>query len=971
MTKQDAHDAKAEMQEGGDGHTRPPEIEPPGDDVEAGSDDRFLIVGIGASAGGLASLEEFFRAVPVGTAMAFVVIQHLSPDHKSILSELLSRDTHMRVRQVEDTPHVEPGSVYVIPPGEELTIQDGTLHLQKRDGAGERHLPVDTFLRSLAHDRGEWAAGIILSGTGSDGTLGLRAIKEAGGLAIVQDPDTAQHDGMPRSAIATGLVDYVLPPAEMPGALRNYVDNFLLGTPLNRERTDTQDDRALDRVLAVLRTRTGHDFARYKPSTIGRRIQRRMTVRQIGSLRDYAAFLLHNRDEVDVLFREMLIGVTEFFRDPEAFELLGERVIPELIEAASHDAPLRVWVAACSTGEEAYSVAIVIQEKMEELGRQVPVQIFATDIDERAIHVARRGRYPASIAADVSPERLARFFEPADGGYVVAESVRSMIVFAHQSLVKDPPFSHVDLVTCRNFLIYLQPELQNSVIAVFEYALDPGGYLFLGTSEMLPEVAPYFELVDRKWKLFRRRDTRSRRLALPDLVDTRRAGVPVDAPALVPRQGHAREQIERSLLEHYRPPTLVVDAEGQILLAYGDVVRFLQPAPGEPGRWHVMQILRASLRVPVATGIHDAAFRAKTVRQTRVRLDDEATVDIVVRPAAHPASLEGLLFVEFHEPQAELTPEPVPEGEGGPTVDRRVKELERELQSTKEYLQAVIEETQSSNEELRSTNEELQSANEELATSQEEIRSVNEDLVSLNDALESRIDVSILFLDRRFHLQRFNPAATRIFNLIPGDVDRPATHLSSNLTKVDWVEDARRVFETLVPHAEHVRTEDGRWYQMRIHPYHTSDDTLDGVVLTFSDITELKEARRTARAAQTLAESIVETVREPLVILDEEMRVQSANRAFYSTFQVDPAETKNTLLYDLGNRQWDIPGLRKLLEEIIPENEVFEGFVVEHEFEQIGPRRMVLNARRVTTPGQPDLILLAIEEAGVQTHETP
>ncbi|HSJ56468.1 MAG TPA: CheR family methyltransferase, partial [Anaerolineae bacterium] len=577
-------------------------------------------------------------------------------------------------------------------------------------------------------------------GAGADGTLGIRAIKEAGGLVIVQDTSTAEQTSMPRSAIATGLVDYVLSPAQMPEVIQNYVANFLRGTLAGVAPMRIEDGQALAHILAVLRTRTGHDFALYKRNTILRRIQRRMTVRQLDSLDAYAGFLTHNPDEIQALFKEMLIGVTEFFRDPEAFELLASQVIPELLQASTPQDPLRVWVAACATGEEAYSVAILIREKMEELGLQVPVQIFATDIDEHSVDVARHGRYPASIAADVSPERLKRFFERADGGFAVIESVRKMIVFAPQSLVKDPPFSHVDLITCRNFLIYLEPELQRSIASVFGYALDPGGYLLLGTSEMLSETVPYFELVDRKQKLFRRLEGRSRLAALPDLVSTTWGDRPSDRARTLPRHPHLRQELERALLERYRPPTLIVDEEGRILFTYGDVGSYLQPSSGETGGWHVMRMLRERLRVPVATGVRHAIHQKAAVRHPGLPVDGRQPVDVVIRPIDRPVALEGLLFVEFYESAPRSVVQPPPGAQVDPTSTRRVEELERELQASKEYLQAVIEELQSSNEEIRSTNEELQSANEELETSQEEAQSMNEELVTLNNELESRVD---------------------------------------------------------------------------------------------------------------------------------------------------------------------------------------------------------------------------------------
>lgn len=921
--------------------------------------------------------------MPADNDLAFVVIQHLSPQSMSMLPELLGRHTAMEVRQAEEGARVAPNTVHVIAPGQDLSIEDGVLHVQKRDGPAELHLPIDSFFRSLADDRGEAAIGIVLSGAGADGALGLRNIKERGGLTMIQAIETAQHASMPRNALETGLVDYVVAPRDMPSLLMSYITYLREDRQASRRLDGDADLGAIRRILAILAARTGHDFALYKQITVLRRIQRRMLLQQIDDLDEYGRYLNRNPDEVQALFQEMLIGVTEFFRDPEAFEVLKQEVLPALLEGRGSGAPLRVWVPACATGEEAYSLAILIREYLEEQTAAARVQIFATDIDEEAIARARRGIYPSTISACVSPQRLQHFFTREDGVYQVSEEVRKMIVFAPQSIAKDPPFSRLDLVSCRNLLIYLEPALQQAVLSTLAYALKPGGYLFLGSSETPAQVGFYFEVVDRKWRLYRRLEGRIPLAPLAEMPERRavHAGGAFVPPA--PRQSATRQVVEHMLLESHMPPSLVVNPEGEILFVYGRTGRYLEPLPGETGPWQVVRMLRKGLRMPLMAAIRRAAAMGETTHEEGLRFELEGQseqVDIGVQPLDPFVSIKGLFLITFQEPRpAPPSEAPPPGGEAAPS--EREAKLERELQATREYLQATIEELQSSNEEIQSTNEELQSANEELQTAQEEALSVNEELSTLNSQLETKvgelqavnddmnnllasIDVGLIFLDRQFRIRRFNESATQIANLMAGDVGRPAEHISSNLRDTDWVARARDVFEHLVPRQEEVQTRDGQWFWMRIQPYRTAEDAIGGVVLTFTEITQQKEVEQALRQAREFAAEVVDTVRQPLVVLDGDLRVQEANRAFYQTFRVEPEETEGCLLYDLADRQWNIPRLRELLEEIIPENTVVEGFEVEHNFRELGRRRMVLNGRRlVGSDGRPDLVLLAIEES--------
>jgi two-component system CheB/CheR fusion protein len=954
----------------------------------------FPIVGIGASAGGLEAFEKFFANMPPDSGMAFVLVQHLSASHKSILDDLIRRYTRMEVSEVEDEVEVQPNCAYIIPPGKDLALLHGKLHLMEPAEARGLRLPIDYFFRSLAQDQHERAICVVLSGTGSDGTLGLKAIKEEGGMAMVQDPEAAGYDGMPRSAIATGLVDYVLPPEEMPQRLITYVEHAFgpgvkkVSVPLP-ETTDS-----LQKIFILLRAQKGHDFSYYKQSTIRRRIERRMAVNQIGELDQYVRYLQKNTLEVETLFRELLITVTNFFRDPEAFAALEEQVIPHLLEKPA-DQPIRVWVPGCTTGEEAYSIAMLLQERMDAMRKRFKVQIFATDIDSEALETARAGVYPDGIAADVSPERLARFFAQQNSAYHVHKTIRDMLIFSEQNAIADPPFSKVDLISCRNLLIYMEPELQKKVLSLFHYSLQPGGFLFLGTSESVGEFTDLFATVDKKHKIFRRKEAGVAH------------GLPIDFPtppsmeeAAAMRLPEAvkgekrisvREVAERSLLQYYTPTCAIVNERGEVLYFHGRTGKYLEPAPGE-ATLNILRMAREGLRMELTTAIRKAVAQKQPVRYQGLEVKTNGeyqTINLTVRPVMEPPSMRGLLMVIFEDVAPEGEVEIIEEAsEPIEDKDRRIAQLERELRAKEEYLQATIEELETSNEELKSTNEELQSsneelqsANEELETSKEELQSVNEELMTVNAELQEKVNelsranndmsnlfagtgVGTIFLDAQLNIRRFTPAATQVIHLIQTDVGRPVSHVVSNLVGYgDLAQDAQQVLDTLVPRETEVQTRGGDWYLMRILPYRTLQNVIEGVVLTFVNITDLRQAEREIKAARDYAESIVDTVREPLVILDADLRVVSANRSFYQTFQVKLEEAGGQSFYHLGNKQWDIPELRKLLEEILPQQTVFNDYEVEHDFPDIGQRTMLLNAREVRREGGEErLILLAIED---------
>ncbi len=954
----------------------------------------FPIVGIGASAGGLAAFEAFFRQMPAETdsGMAFVLVQHLAPDHTSILGELIRRFTRMPVYDVVDGMVIRRNSIYIIPPNTDLALFHGRLHLLAPITPRGIHLPIDHFFRSLAQDKGEAAICIVFSGAGSDGTLGVRAVKEVGGMVMVQTPESAEYESMPRNALATGLVDYVLPPEEMPAQLLAYVQRAVVHRLPEVLPPPGRADEALQKIFLLLRAHTGHDFSGYKLNTLLRRIERRVVIHQLDSLDAYARYLQHTPQEMTILFRELLIGVTRFFRDPEAFAALKTQVIPHLFDKKSEGEAVRVWVPGCSTGEEAFSLAMLLHEFTATQHGETKVQIFATDIDAMAIDAARTGVYPANIVSDVPPDYLARYFTGEEEHYRIKKSIRDMVIFAEQDLILDPPFSHMDFISCRNLLIYLNADLQKKLLPLFHYALNPDGFLFLGSSETIGEFTDLFAAVNRKWKIYQRKAaTTPYRLPpglhpLPGvtmLTGTPRREVRPEEPLSL------RTIMEQNLLADYTPPCVLINDAEEVLYVHGSTGRYLEPAAGE-ANLNILRMARPGLRIELATAVRKAVTLKEAVRfeRVQVRLDDRLqTLNLLVSPVMSPPA-PGLFLVVFEDISTEVSP---PAETAAPTpsaaTEQRVVTLERELRAKDEYLRTHVEELSTANEELQSANEELQSTNEEMDTSREELQSVNEELSTVNTELQKKIeeltqanddmnnllagtDVGTVFIDRDLRIQRFTPAATEIVNLIDTDIGRPIAHLSINLVNYDTLlQDARRVFETLKPKEVEVQASDGRWYLMRILPYRTQENVIDGVVLTFVNITMQRAmqakllAAQLAEQAHAFAESIVETVREPLLVLDADLRVLSVNEAFSSTFQVQKAETIGKPLYQLGNGQWNIPALRTLLEEILPEHTAVRDYTVTHDFEYIGRRVMRLNAQELRQiNGQPRMILLAIED---------
>ena len=962
----------------------------------------FPVVGIGASAGGLEASTQLLKHLPPDTGMAFVLVQHLDPTHASALTEILSRATTLPVTEVTDGMRVEPKHVYVIPPNTNMAILHGVLSLMPRPETHGQHLPIDYFLRSLAEDQRTRAVGVILSGTASDGTLGLKAIKDEGGITFAQDEKSAKYSGMPSSAIAAGCVDRVLPPEGIARELARISQHpYVMHSPeVQAEPWQPGETDALHKIFILLRTQTGVDFTDYKHTTIRRRIQRRMLLHTIDRMDQYVRFLQDHADEVDALYQDFLINVTSFFRDPESFRTLKKKVFPSLVKNRAPGQPLRVWVPGCSTGEEAYSIAISLQEFLGNKKADTQIQIFATDISEAAIEKARAGFYPKNIEEEVSPERLRRFFAKAEHGYRINEATRGMCVFARQNAVKDPPFSKLALISCRNLLIYLGSVLQKKLIPILHYALLPGGFLMLGSSETIGSFADLFTLTDKRQKIYSKKQTRAGPML--ELAASERlplSNKPERATEELPGVISLDKQVDSLLLSQYAPPGVLINNDMQILQFRGNTRPFLAPTPGEASL-NLLNMVTEGLRLDLWSAIRKARKTNGHVRKKGLGIgenDRSRRIDLEVIPLKAPSSKEYFFLVLFQE----VTVHPVSKttrdrragrDKGERTEPSLVARLRHELAATKEYLRTSVEEQEaageelrSANEEIQSSNEELQSTNEELETAKEELQSTNEELTTLNEELQTRnyelsqlnndlvnllgsTHIPIVIVENDLRIRRFTPAAQAVFNLIPADVGRPLGDIQPKVNVPDLTQLILEVIDTLDTREREVQDREGHWYSLRIRPYKTLDNKIQGAVVALVDIDAARRSATLTEEARDFADAIVETVRDPIIILESDLRVKRASRSFYAMFQATPQETEGRFIYDLGNGQWNIPGLRVLLEEILPRDSIFDDFEVEHEFPRIGRKRMLLNARRIVRKDNNlEAILLAIQDLTERT----
>ncbi|MEX0272258.1 chemotaxis protein CheB [Leptolyngbyaceae cyanobacterium UHCC 1019] len=963
----------------------------------------FPIVGIAASAGGLEAFTQLLSHLPTDTGMGFVLVQHLAPNHKSMLSEILGRATQMPVNEVEDGVMVEPNHIYVIPPNTSMTLVDGRLQLAPREKVfGHGYLPGDALFNSLAADRGHKAIAVILSGGDGDGSRGLTAIKEAGGITFAQCEDSARFESMPNTAVATGNVDFVLPPQQIAEEIAKLSRHPFIAQSISVTGAPASPTslNPLFTLFSLLRSISGVDFSLYKRTTLDRRIERRMLLYKMDQLDDYVQYLQTHPPEVKALYEEILIHVTSFFRDSEAFDLLTQQVFPQIVQnnsAQNSSAdPIRIWVAGCSTGEEVYSIAICLLEFLRAKAIHPSIQIFATDISNAAIYKARTGIYAASQMVEVSRDRRSAFFIPLENGtYQICKAVRELCVFARQDLSSDPPFSNLDLITCRNVLIYMGETLQKRLMPIFHYSLKPSGFLMLGTSESTGKFSDLFELVDQKYKIYTKK-LNSIRPRFSFITSSYPIVKVEDHQPLVQVSSDVfdlQKEADQLIAAHYAPVGVVINDKLEILQLRGDTNPYLQFAPGKASL-NLLKIVREGLLADLRAAIHQAQQQNVTVRKEGIPLEMNLVSTIVTLQVIpfKPSVVEELYFLILFETIATeensatlLAPDPEDPEQEIVRLRQALTAITREQIATQEYLQTLVQEQdyvnqnlKVANEEILSSNEELQSTNEELETAKEEIQATNEELNTTNEELCTRnselyqanndltnllasINIPILMLANDLHIRRFTPMAQQMFNLIPGDAGRPLSDIRTNLNLPNLESLLLEVLETLAVKELEVQTQSGHWYTLRIRPYRTLENQIDGVVIVLLDIDGLKRGAAALETARNYAEAIVETVQVPLIVLDTQLRVNTANRAFYQTFQVALPETQQTLLFDLGNGQWNLPELRLLLEDVLANDVNLHDFEITHNFDQIGQKTMRLNACKFQL-GDTQMLLLAIAD---------
>ncbi len=964
---------------------------PAGEDGPAPDKARTPVVGIGASAGGLEAVTQLLRPLPGDTGMAFVFVQHLDPTHESKLTEILTKVTSMAVREIQDGMRAEPDTFYVIPPNTSLKIEKGILNIEPRVDAPAPHFLIDRFLCSLAEDLGSHAIAVILSGTGADGAEGFTAVKAACGITFAQAENTAKYTGMPLSAIATGAADFILPPQEIAAELVRVSRDPAIWRTAGELPDAPSEEAILKRIFALLQNSSRVDFSDYKQGTVKRRLARRMVVHKLATLAEYADYLDKNPHEVTALYRDILIHVTSLFREPASFAVLTDHLAAQLKEH-KHEESFRAWIAGCASGEEVYSIAICLDEVLAGAGQRTQLQLFGTDISEKALQRARNGVYPETIAADISPERLSRYFIKADSGYQIIKSIREACVFARHDLARDPPFSRLDLIVCRNVLIYMGPALQQRIFSMFHYGLKPSGVLMLGSAESVPPASDLFTMINREHKIYRKNPIAPRFNI--DLVSDTNAAVP---PAVPLAGAGVQALVNQAIQNKYAVGGVVVRRDMQIVSFQGHTGPYLDPAPGAASL-NLLRVIREELAFKVQALVFSALDQNSPVREFRVPVgqgEGSRQVDLEVIPIASQSGNEPYLLVLFEESletieAAAEANSPAAASANTPdsgAVQQKLESLEQELSEARAHLRSMaeeheahIEELRASNEEVRSMNEELQSTNEELGTTKEELQSVNEELTTINEELRTKnadlgsttddlknlfsaANLPIIMVGNDLRIRRFTPAAESLLNLIPADVGRLVTDLRGTVEVPHLIDMLRQAIDALQITQVEIQAANRRWYSVSCRPYRTSENRIDGAVITMVDIDSLKVSLADAQHARQYAEAIVETIWEPLIVLNRDLRVQRAAPGFYRAFQVTPAETEGALFYELGNGQWNIPRLRSLLENIFARNSPFQNFEVDHSFPNIGHRRMQLNARRLSDERDGgDLILLAIDD---------
>jgi two-component system CheB/CheR fusion protein len=951
----------------------------------------YLVAAVGASAGGLAALRALLHPIPGDADLAVLIVQHLAPHGESHLAELLGRSTALRVVQATHRMSIEPRHVYVIPPNHGMTVVDGTLVLSRRPDRVAPSVAIDELFFSVASQYGDKGVAVILSGGGDDGVAGIREIKAAGGISFAQSPEQADHQSMPRAAIGTGLVDAVLPVETIADELVRLSRDPFFKTPSQSPVREEGQPSSLRRLFLLLRRSSGIDFTQYKLPTLLRRIERRVAINRAETLDDYLGTLQQSPKELEALQEDLLIHVTSFFRDPQSYKEMTRTIFPAILAARTGDSAIRAWVPGCATGEEVYSLAMILHEALGDKAETIPIQIFGTDVSDRTIDKARAGVYPESIAKDVSPSRLRRFFSKVDGGYRVNKLLRDHCIFARQDLTRDPPFSRLDIVVCRNLLIYLDQSAQAKVLGVFHYGLKPAGYLVLGRSETIGTQGELFAVADKRFRFYSRKASPSRldmRFRSSAIVAADDKKALVARPAITDSHGgDLQDEISRLLVNRYAPPGVVIDGEFRVVRSRGIISPYLALPVGE-ATLDLFKMVQPSLLSGLRSALQEARVRGRVVRRDRLHLRNEKDarlISIEVTPVGAPETRHALVvFEESRDGKAAAVESPPKTGRGGHSGNSKTKtaaleqltaSLEDELSATREHLQAIIhdlaaanEELQSANEEILSSNEEMQSTNEELDTAKEELQSTNEELSTLNDELETRnhevtevnsdlmnllasVAIPIVIVSGDLRIRRFTPAAEKVLNLIAADVGRPIGHIKPNVICPDLEDLIREVIDTVAPRERQVEDLQGRAYALRIRPYKTLENKIDGAVVTLYDITSLRDKEQELRLAQAAGAAIMATVHEPVLLLSEDLKVRSANQAFCKTFVVNEREIEGKYIYDLERHAWDIPALRQVLEEILPQKKNFEDFVVDRGPSDGLPRRLLLSGRRIEAGG--------------------
>jgi two-component system CheB/CheR fusion protein len=954
------------------------------DSEPSGSKERKIIavVGLGASAGGLEAFSELLRNLPIETGMAFILIQHLDPNHPSQLVQILARETSLTVKEATDGEILRPDQIYIIPPNREMTMQEGTLRLWARSEARGRHMPIDRFFSSMADELGSEAIGIVLSGTASDGTRGLNAIKEKGGITIAQDERSARYSSMPSSAISSGNVDLVLTPRAIADELAR-----ISGHPYVQKQAEPMPSKdGRNKILTLLLAATGVDFNHYRQTTLLRRIQRRMILNRSEDFDAYVDLLQKSPSELEALHQDVLIHVTSFFREPEVFDDLRKNVFPELTKDQNRVEPIRIWLPGSSTGEEVYSVAISLFEFLENLPHRPAIQIFGTDVSQRVVEKARSAIFGEAIESEVSPERLRTFFTKIDRGYQINKPIRDMCVFARQDVTKDPPFSKMDLISCRNVMIYFEPELQHRLIPLFHYALKPAGYLLLGSAENIGRYSDLFEVIAPKSKLFRKRPGNphsplNRRLPMASLSrPSESAKVEISDGG-----GDLTRKADKSLMDRFCPPAVVVDQNLAILQFRGSVTPYLQPATGKASL-NLFSMTLPALEYELRSLINRAKSGAGVVRREGVQVDvggisQNLSLEIIPVWGAESSTFIIAFLAMPPITRTKLSDDP------DDAQRQRIADLEDELVQMKEQVQSVIderevanEELRSANEEIQSSNEELQSTNEELETAKEELQSTNEELTTLNEELRHRnlelgeanndllnllksVNIPVVMVGRDLLIRRFTPAAHKTLKLIPSDIGRLITDLQPDVQIPNFENQLREVINSLVTKEIELQDKMGHWHSLIMRPYETLDNKISGAILILFDIEENK--RRLLQKQQTVdfANALLETVRSASLLLDGNLRIKRATTSFYQLFQIIPEKTEGRLFYEIGEGEWDTPNLRSLLEEVLPKNSYVRDFELRQTIPKIGRRKLLLNADRTAELVDSDyLIILSIED---------